>query len=521
MQINVQKYTGTKLNCAQQQQLLSTSRNSTLLLLPSSLSLKLEVSYRKMLLSLGILSLFWSVCCTTFVSDNEELNRIFADMSPKVVNPLKEPIILSSEPVQGLHLALKGHNEMIAIWLTPVPFINNSFTPACLYGNIHSETPSKVQGKSYTYTAGMFQLTLNRAVLKLERFENIYDIVYYVCGDPAYGWSTIQSFSLQKPNMQTPKEVNSCTVSKSENSYISSVNSKSEKRNLIGIVGDLGVTNSDETIESIWNFTRSLEMKILIHIGDISYADNFSKREGNNSYIWTEYMNKIKRITSRIPYMVLPGNHEVQFNFGAYLNWFRMPYLESDSDSPFWYSFDYMGVHFSMFSTEHDVNQSSIQYQWLENDLNKANLNRDKVPWVIALAHRPLYCSSHNANISCKSLSTKLRAALENLLVQKNVDVYVSGHVHHYERSYPVANNVVSSWNYHNPKAPVHLINGAGGNPEPNDESFYNKAKWRAFYVKGKDTGHVIMEVFPKALHFQYIRSKDSAVVDEFRLTRT
>ncbi|GAB1598198.1 probable purple acid phosphatase 20 [Argonauta hians] len=473
------------------------------------------------MLSVGIVSLLLSVCCGTFVSDNEELNRIFADMSPKVVNPLKEPIVLSSEPVQGLHLALKGLDEIHAIWLTPIRFQNNSFSPACLYSNIHSKAPTRVQGQSYTYTAGMFELTLNRAVLKLNSLENIYDIVYYVCGDPTYGWSTIQHFKLQAPDMVTTNDQSSCMVSNSKNTNVQSETCKPFKRNIIGIVGDLGVTNSDETIESIWNFTRTLEMKILIHIGDISYADNFSKREGNNSYIWTEYMNKIKRITSRIPYMVLPGNHEVQFDFGAYLNWFRMPFLESNSESPFWYSFDYMGVHFSMFSTEHDVNQSSVQYQWLKKDLHKANLNREKVPWVIALAHRPLYCSSHNANISCKSLSTKLRAALENLLVEQNVDVYVSGHVHHYERSYPVANNVVTSRNYHNPKAPIHLINGAGGNPEPNDESFYNRAKWRAFYVKGIDTGYLVMEPFPKSLNFQYIRSKDSAVVDEFRITKT
>lgn len=399
----------------------------------------------------------------SFVSDNEDLNRIFADMSPKVVNPPTEPIQLSSEPVQGLHLALKGLNKVRMIWLTPVKFNNNTFSPECLYSNIHSKTATRVLGTAYTYTAGMFELTLNMADLDLRHFNNLYDTVYYVCGDIRYGWSTIKSFNLQPPTLlPVSKEVESCYASKTYEEPAEKTCQK-RKRNLIGIVGDLGVTNSDETIESIWNFTRRAEMKALIHIGDISYADNFSRREGNNSYIWVEYMNKIRRIISRIPYMVLPGNHEIQFEFGAYLNWLKMPYQESGSNSPFWYSFDYMGVHFSMFSTEHDVHQGSIQYQWLVRDLEKANANRDKVPWVLALAHRPLYCSSHNANISCKSMAVKLRSELENLLLKQKVDVYVSGHVHHYERSYPVVDHVVSSWNYHNPKAPVHLINGAGG----------------------------------------------------------
>ena len=34
------------------------------------------------------------------------------------------------------------------------------------------------------------------------------------------------------------------------------------------------------------------------------------------------------------------------------------------------------------------------QLEWLKQDLAKANANRDKQPWVIALGHRPMYCSN-------------------------------------------------------------------------------------------------------------------------------
>ena len=33
------------------------------------------------------------------------------------------------------------------------------------------------------------------------------------------------------------------------------------------------------------------------------------------------------------------------------------------------------------------------QLNWLEEDLYKANLNRDKVPWIIVMGHKPFYCS--------------------------------------------------------------------------------------------------------------------------------
>lgn len=55
------------------------------------------------------------------------------------------------------------------------------------------------------------------------------------------------------------------------------------------------------------------------------------------------------------------------------------------------------------------------------------------------------------------------------------VDVYLSGHDHTYERSYPVydwevhldsENAPIPTFVYDDPTAPVHIVNGAGGNIE-------------------------------------------------------
>lgn len=54
-------------------------------------------------------------------------------------------------------------------------------------------------------------------------------------------------------------------------------------------------------------------------------------------------------------------------------------------------------------------------------------------------------------------------------------DVYLSGHVHTYERSYPVYGEhtyfdvehaEIPTLLYDDPVAPVHIVNGAGGNIE-------------------------------------------------------
>lgn len=49
---------------------------------------------------------------------------------------------------------------------------------------------------------------------------------------------------------------------------------------------------------------------------------------------------------------------------------FHMPSAPSSPHTaPFWYSFDYGSVHFTVISTEHDITHGSVQRAWLEGDL--------------------------------------------------------------------------------------------------------------------------------------------------------
>ena len=63
----------------------------------------------------------------------------------------------------------------------------------------------------------------------------------------------------------------------------------------------------------------------------------------------------------------------------------------SNGNGLFWYSFDVGPTHILIFSTEHDFQQSSVQYNWIEHDLQ--SVNRTRTPWIIIGSHRPMYTS--------------------------------------------------------------------------------------------------------------------------------
>ena len=62
-----------------------------------------------------------------------------------------------------------------------------------------------------------------------------------------------------------------------------------------------------------------------------------------------------------------------------------------------------------------------------------------------------------------------MQAALEQLLYDYEVDAMFTGHVHSYERDYPVYQGQLESTSYVDPRATVHLLVGGAGNDEQRD----------------------------------------------------
>merc|ERR1711871_1275820 len=99
---------------------------------------------------------------------------------------------------------------------------------------------------------------------------------------------------------------------------------------------------------------------------------------------------------------------------GHFTNRFEMP-MKNDSFN-LYYSYDTGLIHFVSYNTEAYFNMTGngadsgdgndcvkTQYNWLKQDLARANDNRGAVPWIIVFGHRPMYCNVASVNVTTNS----------------------------------------------------------------------------------------------------------------------
>lgn len=131
----------------------------------------------------------------------------------------------------------------------------------------------------------------------------------------------------------------------------------------------------------------------IIHMGDLAYNMN-----DENGKVGDDYLRMIEPIAATIPYMTAPGNHESYHNYSHYKARLNMPYNDANQGTSYFYSLNLGPVHFIIYNSNAYFKESSqieanVQTRWLVEDLAQANVNRELRPWIVVLAHHPLYCS--------------------------------------------------------------------------------------------------------------------------------
>ncbi|KAI1719822.1 calcineurin-like phosphoesterase domain-containing protein [Ditylenchus destructor] len=291
------------------------------------------------------------------------------------------------------------------------------------------------------------------------------------------------------------------------------------------VYGDMGNVNA-RSLGKIQRHAQSGDFDVVLHVGDLAY--NLDTDEGR---FGDEFMRQIEPVAAYVPYMTVVGNHEQEYNFTHYINRYTMP---GTKDNLF-YSFDLGAAHFIAFSTEfyffwqYGFEQISHQWAWLINDLEKANRNRDKVPWIITMGHRPMYCSDLDGD-DCTQYNSIIRTglpivhayALEKLFYQYGVDLEIWAHEHTFERMYAVYNRTVYNGTqapYVDPPAPVHVVTGSAGCQEHTDPFVPDPNPWSAF--RSSNYGFSRMQIFNAThLYFEQTLAANETVEDSFWLIK-
>lgn len=306
---------------------------------------------------------------------------------------------------------------------------------------------------------------------------------FYHCGSDEFGWSPLFWF----------------TAMRNDSDFVVRM----------AVYGDMGKDNA-QSMARLQEETQLGHFDLILHVGDMAY-----NMDDDNARFGDQFMNSIESMAAYIPYMTCPGNHENAYNFSQYVAKFSMPWSLSTygGDANHFYSFNVGPVHVIGFSTEFyyylefGFEQIVNQYKWLEQDLKKANEpeNRARQPWIVTMAHKPMYCSNNNDD-ECLYTDgyTFIRLGLpfiqayglETLFAKYGVDLEFWAHEHSYERMWPVYNRTIYNGTegaYIDPDAPVHIVTGSAGCNERHDP-FGVPRQWTA--VQSDDYGYTRMNVY-------------------------
>ena len=189
----------------------------------------------------------------------------------------------------------------------------------------------------------------------------------------------------------------------------------------------------------------------VINLGDLTDGG-----KQPHKFEWThEYFTGITPLASRIPFFPVPGNGEGDVYW--YNRYHKLPGAER------YYTFHYGDVQFFMLDSNQkdEFAPGGEQYEWLEAELKKSTAK-----WKFACHHHSPYSSDENDyGDSWKEKSNlgdlKVRQIVP-LYEQFGVDIVLFGHLHTYQRTLPIAENIIDQQN-----GVIYIQGGgAGGNLE-------------------------------------------------------
>ena len=263
--------------------------------------------------------------------------------------------------------------------------------------------------------------------------------------------------------------------------------SPNESRFRFTVFGDHGTKPAAQRTTAL---VREAAPNLHLIAGDVSYANS-------DPAVWNTWFEQTESVFAHTPVMPAPGNHDTestQTGNGAvaYLARFALPGEE------LFYSFDFGRVHFTIFHSTYEADPAGVpeQLAFLEQDLRDAAARRDagELDFLIVVQHHPLWANFEDQDLMRHYLERRANPVLialeENALVRYGVDVLITGHNHHYERSKPMMYATATdprTTGYQDPPGYVEIVTGGGGTGlyefrDPGDFPEWSAAHARRFH---------------------------------------
>lgn len=254
--------------------------------------------------------------------------------------------------------------------------------------------------------------------------------------------------------------------------------------------------------------------------GDVSYANSKLER-------WDVWAAQSEPFAARHALMAAPGNHDTAPSETptprAFIDRFAF------GETELYYSFDVGRAHFLMLhSTIDSANtrpEVAQQFAFAEQDLMAASQRKSEgsLDFIIVVQHHPLYASQDvdlASGAAERNYNPKLIAWQEPLFAAHDVDLLITGHNHHYERTFPIRAGQPTTTDpstYVAPEGFIEVVTGGGG------AGLYDvKAEGTGSFsaVRHKRFHYVMFEVEPGELRATAIATDAAAgeVLDRWTL---
>lgn len=186
------------------------------------------------------------------------------------------------------------------------------------------------------------------------------------------------------------------------------------------------------------NWAAALNTAFSKHNANFILSTGDMVDNGNDFVEWKRMFNTAADSLMNTVLMTASGNHEARGDYAQIQNFVYSALPEQDTTTGVYYSFDYNTAHVAVLNTNNlndDGSLSTDQLEWLKADMSGSNK-----AWKFVALHKAPY--SNGSHFDDDDVSA-LRAQLQGLMPELDIDIVFQGHDHVYMRTDVMNNNAV------------------------------------------------------------------------------